>query len=244
MKEENIKNLTSLWALVGNAFNVNQLVDGFQIVNISFSEWPNRIWDFRHTLYNRKEILKEIIRKMNPNMIFSEWKELNEKDQTSVYDLRLKSLQVGMSLHLEEYDALQTKSKICLVRIENTTDAKLWSYLFQQSFGYFISEMIIDKIKDQVAFYNIRYDKDFAGTVATYELDNSIGVHSLGILEQFRKKGIAEIVMKMILEDAQKGGLDCVHLQSSAMGLNVYKRLGFKEIFKMYNYVLNDSLCP
>jgi len=242
MKEENINNLTSLWTLVGNAFNANQFVEGFQIVNIPFSEWPNRIWDFRHTTCNRKETLKEIIRKTNPNMIFSEWKELSEKDQTTVYDMRLKSLQIGMSLHLEEYNALQINSQISLVRIENATDAKLWSHLFQQSFGYFISEMIIDKIKDQVAFYNIRYDNDFAGTVAIYELDNSIGVHSLGILEQFRKKGIAEIVMKMILSDAQKGGFDCVHLQSSSMGLSVYKKLGFEEIFKMYNYVLNDSL--
>ena len=31
-------------------------------------------------------------------MIFSEWKELSEKDQTTVYDMRLKSLQIGMGI--------------------------------------------------------------------------------------------------------------------------------------------------
>jgi len=185
---------------------------------------------------DRSNEVKRIIREINPAMTFSEWKGLNESDSTIDYDMRLKSVQIGMSLCLKDYNMQPADYSIDLIPIGNSTGAKLWSRLFQQSFGYLISDIVIDRIKDRVAFLNLKFEGQFVGTVAVYKLDNSIGIHSLGITEQFRKRGLAGKVMRKILADAQKEGLDYAHLQSSPMGIDVYKRIGFEEIFKMYNY--------
>ena len=242
MKDRNIQNLTSIWLLTGKAFNAQQTISGFETVNIPFSEWPNRIWDQQQAMCSDKShIVKEIIQKINPSMAFTEWKELDENDSADAYGLKLKNEQIGMSLCLKDYIIQQTDgSSVDFIRITDKTNAKQWSDLFLQSFGYLIPDEVIYGIKDQVEFYNLEYEKHLVGTVMIYKLDNSIGIHSLGIITEFRKKGLAEKVMNAVLIKAQKENLDYVHLQSSPMGINLYKKLGFKELFKMYNYI--DSI--
>ncbi|MDH6310551.1 ribosomal protein S18 acetylase RimI-like enzyme [Dysgonomonas sp. PFB1-18] len=141
-----------------------------------------------------------------------------------------------MSLCLKDYKVIPVSNSIDIVPVENLADATLWSNLFQQSFGYLISDRVIDVIKDQVSFCNLKYEDQFIGTMVTYKLDNSIGIHSMGNTEPFRKRGFAEMAMQVVLSDAIEEGLDYAHLQASPMGLSVYKKLGFEEIFKMYNY--------
>ncbi len=240
MKDSNIKNLTSIWLLAGKAFNARQTISGFEVINIPFSEWPNRIWSQQQaTLSDRRDVVKDIMQKNNPSITFSEWRELDDNDSANEYGLRLKNEQIGMSLCLRDYNTQQTDNKpIEFIRITDRADAKLWSNLFFQSFGYLISDEVIYKIKDQVEFYNLRYEGQLVGTVIIYTLDNSVGIHSLGITAEFRKKGLAEKAMDAILSKAQKENLDYAHLQSSPMGITLYKKLGFKEIFKMYNYIL------
>lgn len=245
MKNKNIQNLTSLWLLTGKTFNAQQTISGFETVNITFSEWPNRIWSQQQTmLSDRVHIVKEIMHKSNSSITFTEWRELDENDSAGAYGLKLKSEQIGMSLRLRDYIMQHTAgSSVAFIRITDKTNAKLWSDLFLQSFGYLISDEVIYGIKNQVEFYNLEYEKHLVGTVMIYKLDNSIGIHSLGIITEFRKKGLAEKVMNAILLKAQKENLEYAHLQSSPMGINLYKKLGFKESFKMYNYIdlINNS---
>lgn len=238
MKTGNIQNLTSLWLLAGKAFNAAQIVSKFEIVNISFSEWPNRIWSLEQITSDKKDIVKQIMQKNNPAMTFSVFQDLSEENHADDYGLKMKNLQVGITLPLKDYNLSQIDSRIELVLVDNQECATLWSNLFQQSFGYTISDKIVMKIKDQVEFYNLKYNNLFVGTVAIYRLDNSIGIHSLGIIPQFRNKGFAEESMKVILAKAKKDNLNYAHLQSSFMGINIYKKLGFKEIFNVYNYIL------
>lgn len=242
MKERNIKNLVSLWMLTGKAFDAYRGVSGFDTINIDLSEWPNRIWSYESMTSDRIIEVKRIIREINPALTFSEWKGLNESDSAIEYDMRLNSMQIGVSLWLKDYNMQPTDSQINLIPIGNSSGAGLWSSLFQQSFGYLISDIVIDRIKDQVAFFNLKFEGQFVGTVAINKLDNSIGIHSLGITEQFRKRGLAGKVMRMILADAKNEGIDYVHLQSSPMGMDVYKRIGFEEIFKMYNYKIEPEI--
>lgn len=47
--------------------------------------------------------------------------------------------------------------------------------------------------------------------------------------KEFRRRGIARKLMEMLLEDARNMKLDCIELQATECGYELYKKLGFKE---------------
>lgn len=51
----------------------------------------------------------------------------------------------------------------------------------------------------------------------------------------FRRKGIAKKIMKFLISDAEKMGLDFIELKSTDDGYNLYKSVGFEEIFSKYH---------
>lgn len=52
--------------------------------------------------------------------------------------------------------------------------------------------------------------------------------------EDYRRKGIANKLMKMLLSDAEKLKLDYVELKATNDGYNLYKSLGFKDSVSEY----------
>lgn len=50
----------------------------------------------------------------------------------------------------------------------------------------------------------------------------------------FRRKGIAKKIMKFLISDAEKMGLDFIELKSTDDGYNLYKSVGFEEVFSKY----------
>lgn len=50
----------------------------------------------------------------------------------------------------------------------------------------------------------------------------------------FRRKGIAKKIMKFLIADAEKMGLDFIELKSTADGYNLYKSVGFEDVFSEY----------
>lgn len=59
----------------------------------------------------------------------------------------------------------------------------------------------------------------------------------------YRKHGIAKKLMKMLLSDAERFKLDFVELKASKDGYNLYKSIGFKEVFSEYTemkYIIKE----
>lgn len=50
----------------------------------------------------------------------------------------------------------------------------------------------------------------------------------------FRRKGIAGNIMKFLIADAKKMELDFIELKSTDDGYNLYKSVGFEEVFSKY----------
>lgn len=50
----------------------------------------------------------------------------------------------------------------------------------------------------------------------------------------FRRKGIAGTIMKFLIADAEKTGLDFVELKATDDGYNLYKSVGFEDIVSEY----------
>ncbi|WP_262250363.1 GNAT family N-acetyltransferase [Parapedobacter soli] len=238
MKQQNIDNLTSLWLLASEPFGAYRKSGSYNIVELDFSEWPNRVWQSEENAKTAIENVKEILQQCSTNHTFTKWNVLQDDEHKEAENLglSLKSIQIGMSLNLQNYNIQSSNHHLFLVQVNNTEKAVLWSAVFQQCFGYSISSKIIEAIKDDVAFYLINDNQDTVGCVATFIKDNQIGIHSLGVLNKYRKQGIAETVMHILLHEAKNNGLVNAHLQSSMLGLGIYKKIGFEEIFKMCNY--------
>ncbi|BBF44043.1 histone acetyltransferase HPA2 and related acetyltransferases [Lachnospiraceae bacterium KM106-2] len=61
--------------------------------------------------------------------------------------------------------------------------------------------------------------------------------------KEYRNKGIAKNLMKMLIEDGKKMGLDYVSLEATKAGYPVYKKVGFQEekseyISMKYDYLI------
>ena len=66
------------------------------------------------------------------------------------------------------------------------------------------------------------------------------GIHGVGVIPSYRRKGFAEEIMKVLLNDALEYGADYSTLQASNMGKGIYERLGYSEDFLISNYIMAD----
>jgi ribosomal protein S18 acetylase RimI-like enzyme len=238
MKRQNIYNLTSLWVLASEPFEAYKKTGSFNIVELDFSEWPNRVWQDEENGKLVTESIKGILQQCSTNPTFTKWTVLqyDEHKEAERLGLSLKSIQIGMSLNLQGYNIQPSNPSLSLDQVSNTDEAFLWSDVFRQCFGYSISPKIIETINDDVTFYLINDNQNTVGCVAIFIKDNQIGIHSLGVLDRYRQQGFAETAMHILLQEAKNNGLINAHLQSSLLGLGIYKKIGFEEIFKMCNY--------
>lgn len=239
--QKNIANLISVWKTAGNAFNQYFKIDGLEYCKIQGSEWPNRIWFNEVPSEKILTTLTEIIDNSSVPLSVTHWD--NSKGISSLlferFGFAVKSQQTGMSLQLRT--AFNNSEYIQLKRVINEQQATLWTELYPQSFGYKISADILIKTKEQISFYLIYKNQEPVGTVITHTTDKVLGIHGLGILPQFRKQGLAEEAMAVIINKANSKNIQLVTLQSSAMGKGIYKKLGFSEDFVMTSYLLKEE---
>lgn len=62
---------------------------------------------------------------------------------------------------------------------------------------------------------------------------------------EYRRKGLAGKLMKMMIEDSEKMGLDFVELKATDSGYNLYKSVGFEDAASKYHnmkIIINSDL--
>ena len=68
-------------------------------------------------------------------------------------------------------------------------------------------------------------------TTATVAEADAVGIYSVATLPPFQRRGLAERTMRYALEQARVAtGIERTVLQSSAMGLRLYERMGYKTV--------------
>ena len=108
--------------------------------------------------------------------------------------------QVGMSLVLK--DKYWLESTIHFQRVNQRTEAMLWESLFKWSFGYLINHAVILQLAKSIDFRIVYHQDTPIGTVILYPTDQIMGIHCLGIISEHRRKGYAEQIMKLALNEA------------------------------------------
>ncbi len=238
LKQQSIDNLTSLWLAAGIAFGNYQQHTAFDSIQVPGSEWPNRIWPKNDVTLEILNNAADFSRNNQLPLTLSHWGDF-ERSLHPLFDaagFEAKSEQIGMSLKLST--PFEQLGRISLETVTSSEQAKIWAELYPQSFGYIISAEILEKANNTIQFYLVRKKGQAIGTAMVLESNGVVGIHGVGIIPDFRKQGYAEEVMAVLLNNAIAKNIKLATLQSSAMGKNIYKKLGFTEDFLMINYRL------
>lgn len=66
--------------------------------------------------------------------------------------------------------------------------------------------------------------------------DNWVGIFNVATEKEKQRKGFATMLMNYLLHSAQQRGAQCAILESSPEAYDLYKKVGFKELFTTYIY--------
>lgn len=233
LAEINQLNLKGLWrqiALRNGQFIKNQ---GFSGVYLPKEEWPNRIWLQDETNNENWEQALAAL-KQNPQLGISSF-------QTRIAPIKgliEQSRQYGM---IRQRERKNFPSKLKLKRVNTREEAKQWAQLFHQSFSYSISEALVFENREPVEFYLGMQQSTPVGTMMLYADKHSLGLHSMGIPPQYRRKGLATELMLAAFELVKDRPQEHLVLQASEMGKGLYLKLGFKEQFLQLNFKLSTE---
>ena len=237
----NIENLTSLWQLAGTKLNAFYLEKELSYCRVNNSEWPNRLWFHKKVNETHLKQARDILSESKIEMKISYWNifEENTDNLFRKYGFVKSSEQIGMSLKLTKKH--EVDRPITLRRVTDKSNAVLWSDLFRKAFNYKISHELVLLSLNDVEYFIAYHKGQPVGTCILYSRSNKIiGIHSLGITPEMRRKGFAEEIMKHILSNSIEHGFKYTTLQASEMAKRMYEKLGFSTQFMMYNYQINN----
>ncbi len=245
MKEDNIKNMTSLWRNYGAT--LEQPIEA-QIYTSDY--WPNKLWV---NAYNKScgqdSLRKSIIRLLTkyPDHVLASWS--NQFDDlvtswTTENDSKIKYINslIGMSLdctNLMIHNNVESTTMVTAHLIDKQ-QAEFWCNLCSKGFGYNLdTRAILSAIaysNNRLYWYSV--DDRPVGTALTSMNKKIMGLHQISVLPEWRGKGIASAIVNHLLKSAKLAGAHRVILQASPMGLGLYKKLGFTEDFELKSYKL------
>lgn len=235
--EENINNLTQLWKTVGIPFLSYHKNDTFEYCKIENSGWPNKLWLRKDITKNDLPDIKKVMQS-NSGLVLPYWDIYKTKSYEilDAYGFTVKTEQVAMALKLDQKFTMQ--NNLSFKRVSEEQDAKIWSDLYPNAFGYVISKEILIHNHNDVQFYLVSLEEKPIGTFMLFQTENNIGIHGVGVIPEMRRKGFAEEIMKFALNLSIDLKTDYALLQASAMGKDIYTRLGFEDLFVIKNYVV------
>lgn len=232
----NIYNLTSLWQTVGIAAGNYTEHENFYSSQVHGGQWPNRVWLKKAASTEILSEIRQVTQTSEQPLTISYWCDVDDESPLLFEQngFQIKSAQTGMSLDVK--GRFEVHKRVQLKRISTADEAYDWEDLYPQSFGYVIAAKTVIQTKEQVRYYLVYLGPKAIGTAMVFETENTVGIHGMGIVPTYRKQGFAEEVMLKLLNLAFDEGKTHITLQASAMGKNIYKKIGFSEDFLMTNY--------
>ena len=98
-------------------------------------------------------------------------------------------------------------------------------------------------LQDQphIEYYGSYHDDRLVAVIELFpDTPHNAGVYNVCTLAEYRGMGIATNLMKWCLQHLKSKGYKTASLQAADDGLNIYKRLGFKEATRFYESNLFD----
>ncbi|QSE98805.1 GNAT family N-acetyltransferase [Fulvivirga lutea] len=236
---ENINNLVSLWNLGGKLAGQLFANQDYSMSVVKQSEWPNKLWFHRKPDQPLMDEIQEQWKLNNISIAIWDNPFNKAEDLLTSNGFELKNELTGMSVSLKS--KFRTSDNLDLVRVNNLEQAVIWSDLFLKAFGYQITVSTIINTMHMVNYFIAHSKEKQVGTAVLYQDNlNVIGIHSMGIIPEQRRKGYAKELLHHVLSIAEKKGATLATLQASEMGKGLYLKTGFKEDFKLKNFIKSN----
>lgn len=211
---KNLHNLHAYWLALG-ANQTNEL--------FKHQSWPNKTWVSDFSLPKEAQTL------MSDKGVFS-----TAENELNLNHMKVKSQLVMMNLSFTDrnFEAQKSDSDNSIVKIYTVEQAQEWAVACGSAFGYGIDSAVIEQLitDHQATIYAYVIDGNIAGTAIGYHTGDTLGIHQLGTVPDYRKRGVADALMQQLLNLAKESGCITVSLQASQAGLHLYERLGFKAL--------------
>ena len=165
--------------------------------------------------------------------------------------LKYLSKFTGMAMDLSSNLASRSSPKdLEIISVEDRTTLESWLRI--GAIGFDIPLELVEDLllveeslgfqSDQYIRYLGLWQKTPVATSALYLDAGVAGIYFVATLPEARGKGFATQLVQTALEDAQKLGYQVAILQASAMGKNIYQRIGFQECcpVELYSWQLPE----
>jgi GNAT superfamily N-acetyltransferase len=143
-----------------------------------------------------------------------------------------------MVLNLKEYNEnIPVNPDVKIKKVRDLESLKIWldivikMFSFDKSFSgdylRIFQELCLGDSSPFV-FYLVEHENQIAATGALYKGQESAGLYWISSLPEKRGLGIATAILNQMLSDSKSQGYATTVLQSSKMGVQLYKNFGFK----------------
>ncbi len=162
------------------------------------------------------------------------------------FNVTKQANEIGMCLDLGEYD-MRTDNRHTHIKFVDSKElletfarviAENWSPPDQNVLAYYniTSEHYLDP-KNHIQLFVYYHNGRPASCVELFPSDNeTIGFYGFATLKEFRGMGIGTTLLTFALNIAKESGYKYTVLQGTEDGLNIYKKLGFKNHTTYYEY--------
>ena len=165
----------------------------------------------------------------------------------SDFGLKCAHREPGMAVDLSQLpEDFPVAENLKIERISDLEAARDWCRTAARSFGMpaWVSEPLV-RIEDSLGLGRHPWRRLYLGRVADQIVATSLlflgagvaGLYSVTTIPEARRRGIGEAMTLAPLLEARSMGYRIGTLHASALGLNIYLRLGFRELCRLSRYV-------
>lgn len=234
----NIDNLTSLWQKMGVANDSEFAVEGLTISRT----WPNRYWFDWNADIKHINTIAPILDQLPLAAVVPVWEGAGAPAKQLEIFLKDECFQILFS-QLAMYLDLQSLSvsdfpTLDIVTVQSAADVETWTATASAAFGYWIDSAAIKALVNvpEVKLLLLKQAGQAAATALVYQTGEIIGVHLVGVTNEYRGQGLARMLMHYVIGLSITMGGKFLTLQASAVGEPLYRQLGFIPQFMIKNY--------
>lgn len=150
----------------------------------------------------------------------------------------LRIREPAMAFFLDELEIVNKPlNELRIAEPRNQKELVMWNNIRKEVYEFpeevLNNSFLIPVLDSKVTAYMAYVEKKPIATSLVFYDSGVAGIYSVTTLPEYRGKGIGTYMTYLLMQDAKKKGYKLVTLHSSEKGLNVYKKLGFKE----YDYM-------
>lgn len=231
------------WKTLGKARGMKIHSSDIEYVTSDDGKGPERIFNISIDSENIEERINEIIAHIKAGIIPDSFlitpntQPKNLADILSKKGLKLDTTGSFMAMNLSESNIkLNQPDNVKIKKVDNLEELAQWIMIINKDlFGCEI--MSFDQfhdiyLMDNTNFYIALYD-DIPAAACMTITDKTISDLDMVVTRvEYRKRGLATEVINKALIDLKEYGIKTVSLRAEPDGINLYKKLGFKEYSK------------